>query len=96
MQEVRGGGAGEHGERAGTYSQLEAEGHPQHLEALHLKIHPNGCLVVLVEGVFAKAGGWKWVSAAPDPPTLHLWGLSAPHPEGYPAPGFNSHSCCCP
>lgn len=70
VSHLEGGGAGTGGEAGGpqgcaggsggdtvTYSQLQAEGHPQHLEPLHLEIHPDGRLVVLIEGVFAKAGG---------------------------------------
>lgn len=64
------------------YSQLQAEGHPQHLKALHLKVHPDGRLVVLVKGVLAKTvggggsrvswgGGWGGSSHCnpPPPPT---------------------------
>lgn len=49
------------------YSQLQAEGHPQHLKALHLKVHPDGRLVVLVKGVLAKTvgGGSSRMSVSP-------------------------------
>lgn len=40
----------------GAYSQLQAEGDAQHLEALHLEVHPDGRLVVLVERVLAEPG----------------------------------------
>lgn len=70
------------------YSQLQAEGHPQHLKALHLKVHPDGRLVVLVKGVLAKTvgGGGSRVSwegglggvlpLQPPPPNWHpfRWG----------------------
>lgn len=32
-----------------TYLQLQTEGNAEHLEPLHLKIHPYGCLVVLIK-----------------------------------------------
>lgn len=38
----------------GTYSQLYTEGNTEHLETLHLKIHPDGCFVVLIKKAFAE------------------------------------------
>lgn len=38
----------------GTYSQLHAEGNAEHLETLHLKVHPDGCFVVLLKKAFTK------------------------------------------
>lgn len=37
-------------------SQLEAERNAEHLEALHLKVDADRCLVVLIERIFAKSG----------------------------------------
>ncbi len=37
-----------------TYSQLQAEGNTEHLETLHLKIHPNGRFVVFIKGTLTK------------------------------------------
>lgn len=77
-----------HREGAGTYSQLQAEGDPQHLKPLHLKIHSDGRLVVLVEGVFAKAGGREGGAvSSPWPPKFPpMGGGSARHPKGCPEP----------
>lgn len=36
------------------HSQLQAEGNTQHFEPLHLKVHTDCCLVVLIKCVFAK------------------------------------------
>lgn len=38
----------------GTYSQLHTEGNAEHLETLHLKVHPDGCFVVLLKKAFTK------------------------------------------
>lgn len=70
------------GEGAGTYSQLQAEGHPQHLKPLHLEIHPDGRLVVLIKSVLAKPGGEAGgVSTSPD-----SVGAQCPPPRECPAP----------
>lgn len=43
----------------GTYLQLQTEGNTEHLETLHLKIHPYGCFVVLIERTLTKPHGNK-------------------------------------
>lgn len=75
-----GGTAGVCGEGAGTYSQLQAEGHPQHLKPLHLEIHPDGRLVVLIKSVLAESAVVRGISTSPDVPTAR--GLSAPLTPG--------------
>lgn len=45
--------------------QLQAEGNSQHLEPLHLEIHTDRCLVVLVKSIFAKSEKIKVSSENP-------------------------------
>lgn len=91
-----------HREGAGTYSQLQAEGHPQHLKPLHLEIHSDGRLVVLVEGVFAKAGGREGGAvSSPWLPKIPPMGGQCPPPRGSaqhqsPIGVELSPRCCCP
>lgn len=42
------------GVRKRAYSQLEAEGNTQHLEALHLKVNTDRCFVVLIKNILTK------------------------------------------
>lgn len=39
------------------HSQLETEGDTQDFKSFHLKIHSDGSLVILIEGVFAEPKG---------------------------------------
>lgn len=80
-----GGSQGGCGEGAGAYSQLEAEGHPQHLEPLHLEIHPDRRLIVLVKGVLAKPGGGVGVGGCQQPPGPAPPGDSMPPTPGVPS-----------